>query len=141
MSHTPPNNPSTGIAITGMLLGVIVEQSYDKKYTNYRMGIATESRPDKFGQVVQTTNEIELTEQQHQRLYQSIQMNTNQPVRVWVELDHRAGEKNGKVWEILNLRMRTDSDIEYLNSNKSAQTQTAHPVNASPLPEGVKAAK
>ncbi len=120
MSFTP-NNPSTGIAITGLLLGAIVEQSYDKKYTNYRMGIATESRPDKFGQVVQTTNEIELTEQQHQRLYQSIQMNTNQPVRVWVELDHRAGEKNGKIWEILNLRMRTDSEIEYLSQAPAPQ--------------------
>jgi hypothetical protein len=140
MSHTPPNNPRTGVAITGLLLGVIVEQSYDKKYTNYRMGVATESRPDKFGQVVQTTNEIEMTEQQYQRLGNSIQMNVNQPVRVWVELDHRAGEKNGKVWEILNLRMRTDSEIEYLNPNKSAKDheflsqQTA-------LPEGVQVKK
>lgn len=130
---TPPNNPSTGVSITGQLLGCIVEQSRDKAYTNYRMGIATESRPDKFNQVVQTTNEIELTEQQYQRLSSSINMNVNQPVRVWVELDHRAGEKNGKVWEILNLRMRTDSEIEYLNQSKQA-------INASPqtnLPEGV----
>jgi hypothetical protein len=140
MSHTPPNNPRTGVAITGLLLGVIVEQSYDKKYTNYRMGVATESRPDKFGQVVQTTNEIEMTEQQYQRLGNSIQMNVNQPVRVWVELDHRAGEKNGKVWEILNLRMRTDSDIEYLNTNKSAQTP-APVAQHTPLPEGVKVTK
>lgn len=140
MSHTPPNNPRTGVAITGLLLGVIVEQSRDKIYTNYRMGVATESRPDKFGQVVQTTNEIEMTEQQYQRLGTSIQMNANQPVRVWVELDHRAGEKNGKVWEILNLRMRTDSDIEYLNPNKSAQTPA--PVSQqTPLPEGVKVTK
>jgi hypothetical protein len=140
MSHTPPNNPRTGIAITGLLLGVIVEQSYDKKYTNYRMGVATESRPDKFGQVVQTTNEIEMTEQQYQRLGQSIQMNVNQPVRVWVELDHRAGEKNGKVWEILNLRMRTDSEIEYLSPVKSPQT---HPfVTEQPaLPDGVQVKK
>lgn len=117
MSHIPPNNPRTGVAITGLLLGVIVEKSRDNVYTNYRMGVATESRPDKFGQVTQTTNEIELTEQQYQRLAQSIQMNVNQPVRVWVELDHRAGEKNGKVWEILNLRMRTDSEIEYFKAS------------------------
>lgn len=134
MSHTPPNNPRTGVSITGLLLGVIIEQSYDKKYTNYRMGVATESRPDKFGQVVQITNEIEMTEQQYQRLGTSIQMNVNQPVRVWVELDHRAGEKNGKIWEILNLRMRTDSEIEYLNPNKSAQNSSTTDTN---LPEGV----
>lgn len=140
MSHTPPNNPRTGVAITGLLLGVIVEQSYDKKYTNYRMGVATESRPDKFQQVIQTTNEIEMTEQQYQRLGNSIQMNVNQPVRVWVELDHRAGEKNGKVWEILNLRMRTDSDIEYLNPNKSAQTVSPAPQQTA-LPEGVQVKK
>lgn len=140
MSHTPPNNPRTGVAITGLLLGVIVEQSYDKKYTNYRMGVATESRPDKFGQVVQTTNEIEMTEQQYQRLGNSIQMNVNQPVRVWVELDHRAGEKNGKVWEILNLRMRTDSEIEYLSPNKSAQTP-ASVAQQTALPEGVQVRK
>lgn len=136
MSHTPPNNPRTGIAITGLLLGVIVEQSRDKVYTNYRMGVATESRPDKFGQVVQTTNEIELTEQQYQRLGQSIQMNANQPVRVWVELDHRAGEKNGKVWEILNLRMRTDSEIEYLSAKPAAPAQQTNAI-----PEGVKVTK
>jgi hypothetical protein len=136
MSHTPPNNPRTGISITGLLLGVIVEQSYDKKYTNYRMGVATESRPDKFAQVVQTTNEIELTEQQYQRLGQSIQMNANQPVRVWVELDHRAGEKNGKIWEILNLRMRTDSEIEYLSAKPAVPAQQTNAI-----PDGVKVTK
>jgi hypothetical protein len=133
MSHTPPNNPRTGVAITGLLLGVIVEQSYDKKYTNYRMGVATESRPDKFSQVTQTTNEIELTEQQYSRLGTSILNNVNKPVRVWVELDHRAGEKNGKVWEILNLRMRTDSEIEYFDSVKPLST----PQQTTVLPAGV----
>lgn len=121
MSYVSPNNPRTGIAITGLLLGFIVEQSYDKKYTNYRMGVATQSRPDKFGQVVQTTNEIELTEQQHKKYSISIGSNVNQPVRVWVEIDHRAGEKNGKVWDILSLRMRSDSEIEYLNSTQEPQ--------------------
>lgn len=116
MSHIPPSNPKTGISIVGLLLGARVETSRDQKYTNYRMGIATQSRPDNYGQVVQTTNEIELTEEQHKRLFQSIQANANSPVRVWVDLDHRAGEKNGKVWEILNLRLRTDSEIEYLNA-------------------------
>jgi hypothetical protein len=64
-------------------------------------------------------------------------MNANQPVRVWVELDHRAGEKNGKVWEILNLRMRTDSDIEYFNTAKPGAP--VQQTNA--IPEGVKVTK
>ena len=118
MSITPPNNPTSGVSITGLLLGVVVEQSYDKKYTNYRMGVATESRPDKFGQVVQTTNEIELSQDQYQRLSTTISLNLSTPIRVWVDLDHRAGEKNGRVWEILALRMRTDSDIEFFEIQK-----------------------
>jgi hypothetical protein len=97
------------------------------------MGVATESRPDKFSQVTQTTNEIELTEQQYSRLGTSILNNVNKPVRVWVELDHRAGEKNGKVWEILNLRMRTDSEIEYFDSVKPLST----PQQTTVLPAGV----
>lgn len=132
MSHTPSSNPVSGISITGLLLGVIVEKSRDNQFTNYRMGIQTDSRPDKFGQVTSISNDIELTEQQYQRLSVSINSNLRSPVRIWLDVDHRAGEKNGRVWEMLNFRMRTDSEIEYLNLTKAAALSTA-----SALPDSV----
>jgi hypothetical protein len=138
MAFIPPNNPKTGISITGLLLGVVVDQSYDQKYTNYRMGISTESRPDKFGQVVQTTNEIELTESQYQKFSHSINSNIKQPVNVWLDITHRAGEKNGRVWEILALNMRLDSQIEFLNDSASNPTPVLAAAGESKIPSAIK---
>lgn len=143
------NNPKTGISIVGQLLGAVVEKSQDQKYTNYRLGIATETRPDKFGKVSEITNEIELTEYQYQRYQFTINVNLKQAVRIWVDLDHRAGEKNGRVWDILNLRMRPDSEIEFLNSSAVVQSSSEHipttdkplaiePKPESEIPEGIK---
>lgn len=147
MSYIPSNNPTSGISITGLVLGVIVEISRDQKYTNYRMGIATDSMPDKFNQVTQITNEIELSEQQYQRLTHTIQSNLHVPCRVWLEVSHRAGEKNGKVWEIMSLHMRPDSEIEFFEiqkivPNKSPASATTSPLALEPkaekLPDAVK---
>ena len=140
MSFTSSDNPKTGFSITGLMLGVIVEISRDNRYTNYRIGVATESMPDKFDQVTQVTNEIELSQQQYERLTHSIQNNKNVPCRIWVEVRHRAGEKNGKVWEIMTLNMRTDSQIEFFNTKPLAPQQNS-PVNNTVLPDSVKAAK
>lgn len=133
MSFTPQNNPSSGISITGSILGVVVEVSRDQKYTNYRMGVGTDSMPDKFGQVTQVTNEIELNEQQYQRLTHTIQSNLYVPCRVWLEVRHRAGERNGKVWEIMTLHMRHDSEIEFFEVQKITPAKSPASPSSSPL--------
>lgn len=127
------NNPKSGISIVGLAIGTIVEQS--DRYTNHRLGVLTESRPDKYGVVSSTTTEIELTQQQYDKVSMLINQNLKKPIRVWIDVDHRAGEKNGKVWDMLNFRMRSDSQIEFL---EGIATNLA---DKTLMPEGITSSK
>jgi hypothetical protein len=136
MNH--PNNPKSGVAITGLALGTVVEVSADKKYTNYRLGVLTESRPDKYNVVQQITNEIELTQIQYDACAMLINQNQKKPIRVWIDIDHRAGESNGRVWDFLRLRMRSDSQVEFLEGVGNHLMPSS---NASDFPAGVTSSK
>lgn len=106
------NNPKSGVAITGLCVGT--QSQTNGNYTNFRLGVLVDTKPDAYGVVGAQTIEIELTKNQYENSVTVLNQNLKKPVRVWVDIDHRAGEKNGRVWEILNLRMRPDSQIEFL---------------------------
>lgn len=107
------SNPKSGISIVGLCVGT-QQDTNQSNYTNYRLGVLVESKPDNYGVVSSSTLEIELTKIQYENASMIINQNLKKPVRVWVDIDHRAGEKNGRVWEMLRLRMRPDSQIEFL---------------------------
>ncbi len=110
------STPTTGISVQGIVKGYFEKQN--GQYTNRILAVVTGSYFDKYNQEVENVEDIAVGPKMAQYVSSIIDQIENKPVRVWIGVQHKKGEKNGKAWSFVSYFLR-ENGIEMLDTKQS----------------------
>lgn len=118
MNNTYPT-PTTGFSVTGVVKGFFERQN--GQYTNRFIAVVTGSYQDKYGQEADNIQDVEVSPKMADYARQTLGDTPNLQIRLWIGVDHKKGEKNGRAWSFVRYYLR-ENGIEILTPAKQQKS-------------------